>query len=93
MFKYLLIILALTCNFLAFSMQPSQDRVKARMMKALENTRDTFISEPSQQHKCPLCLEDNNKEKLDCCENKFHPVCLNKWKQAGGTECPVCIKK
>ena len=47
----------------------------------------------TEDSKCSICLQDNNKEKtiLDC-EHHFHVACIEKWKRRSDT-CPICRKK
>ena len=46
-----------------------------------------------QQPECPICLGpmgEGEREKLELCGHRFHPVCLALLEEAGGATCAVC---
>ena len=47
----------------------------------------------SEESKCSICLEDNNKNKilLDC-GHYYHVLCIQKWKLRNDS-CPICRQK
>ena len=47
----------------------------------------------SEENKCSICLEDNNKNKilLDC-GHYYHVLCIQKWKLRNDS-CPICRQK
>ena len=48
--------------------------------------------ENSPQETCPICICDIDKgyTMRFHCNHLFHTECIDRWKERGGTTCPVC---
>ena len=57
-----------------------------------DNSTDKIINKYDISNECPICFEDMVvPTKLNCCKNKFHKECINKWyNYTHSYECPCC---